>query len=694
MNNIRFITLLLTLISSTLFAQELPPAPGPAPEVKMSEPYRFELPNGLKVILVENHKLPTVAYQLYVNYNPIVEGDKAGMLQAMGDMLAKGTSSMDEEAFAKSIDMIGANFSTSPRGAYAQGLSKHRETLAKLMSSAVIEPAFPAPALDREVKQALSGLAVQANNPDAIAARVSGVLKYGMDHPYGEFDSEDTWKNIAIEDVKGLYNTYFKPNISYLVMVGDLSQTQAMEIAKNNFGSWQRGDVPAQSYSKPSAPEARYVALVDRASSAQSKVDVTYPIELKPGDKDIFAIKVLDQVLGGGALGRLFQNLREDHGFTYGCYSSIESDNLVGEISASASVRTSVTDSAVQEILNEFERLRQEPVTAKELSDAKNYLMGGFARSLERASTVANFTLNVDRYNLPKDYYQNYLKNLEAVTIEDVQRAARRIINPEKAIVMIVGKGSEIAEGLAKFGEVRYMSPNAEMQEAPKRELPKGVTAKNIIAKYVSALGGESKLEKIKDITMKYEATFMEQPAKLKVKYLLPNMSYNKFVVENEEGEELFSQSSKTDGKAAYESNSQSGRKNLEGTELQKAIMKANPFPFVNYAEAGYTVELVAMERVDGKDAFALRVVNPVEEVSTYYFDAASGFLVRMEREVEAPGGQKAIQSVSYGDYKAVEGVMFAHSRMQEVGPTTIPFVLKEIKINTGLKKKDFSVKE
>ena len=680
---------MLILAGSVLFAQEEPPAPGPAPEIQMAKSQRIELPNGLKVILVENHKLPRVAFQLYVNYDPVVEGEKAGMLSAMGSLLEQGTAKQDEEAFAKSVDMIGAFMFTSARGGYIQGLSKHKDKLASLLAEATLQPAFPEAAFEREVKQQLSGLAASNEDINAISGRVTNALVYGKDHPYGEFETEESWKNISLEDIRGFYDSHFKPNISYLVMVGDLNPAQAEKLAKDNFGGWQRGEVQELDYKVPAIPDSRYVAMVDRSNAAQSIVKVTYPVELKRGDKDIFAANVLNQILGGGATGRLFQNLREEHAFTYGAYSSLSSNERVGKFTAAAPVRTAATDSAVQEILNEMERIRQNPVSAEELDGAKNSLMGEFARSLEDPQTIASFALSIDRFGLEKDYYETWLKKMAAVTVEDVQRAARRFMHPDRAIVSVVGKGSEIADGLAAFGEVHYFDKYANKMEAPKRELPAGLSAKDVISKYIVVRGGKSKMESIKDMRMEYSASMMGQTVEM-VQKMVPakGMMSQRLEV----GDALFVQKTVTNGKEGYSSDPQNGKKMLDGPELRKTIRQANPFSFINYEEEGYSVELAALEQVEGKDAFVLKVTDPEGEVSNQYYDASSGLLIQIVKETENAMGQKGSSVTQLLDYKAIEGVQFPHTIKQQMGPQAITFKLEDAKVNIGLKKKDFPV--
>lgn len=690
MNHIRFYVLaVLLLIAAGVSAQEQPPAAGPAPEIQMAKPNSFELPNGLKVILVENHKLPTVAFQLYVDYDPALEGEKAGMLSAMGSLLQEGTEKQNKEAFAKSIDMIGAFFFTNPKGGYISGLSKHSDRLASLLAEAMLQPAFPEDAFELEVKQQLSGLATTNDNPDAISARLSDALVYGTDHPYGEFETENSWNNIGLDDIRSFYNETFKPNIAYLVMVGDIDREKAEKLAIYNFGGWQKGDVAPREYATPTMPEARQVALVDRGNAVQSVVKVTYPIMLKRGDKDYFAAKVLNQVLGGGGSGRLFINLREKNAFTYGAYSNMSQSEIIGKFTAYTSCRTSVTDSALNQIFAEMERIRQEPVPQKELSNAKNYLMGAFARSLEDPETLADFALNIDRFGLEKDHYETFLQKMAAVTSEDVQRAARRFIDPDRAIVTVVGKGSEIAEGLTQFGELNYYDNFANQKEAPKRELPAGLTAKDVISKYIVVRGGKGKMEAIKDLAMNYSASMMGQDVKLSQKRIpAKGMTSQKLEI----GDGLFVQKTVTDGKKGYSSDPQNGKKMLEGAELRSTIRKSNPFIFLDYEAAGYTTELESMEQVDGKDAFVIKLTDPEGEVERHFFDASSGFLVEVMTEAENPMGQKVSSMQQFLDYREVAGVQFPHTLKQQVGPQSIEFKLEKVRVNIGLKKKDFLV--
>ena len=266
---------------------------------------------------------------------------------------------------------------------------------------------------------------------------------YGKEHPYGEMDSEETVKSITLDMCKKYIDTYFRPNISYLAIVGDINKAKAKTLVEKYFGKWVKKDVPKNTFQNPKAPIVNKVALIDRASSVQSVISVCYPVELPIGSDDAMKTKVANLILGGSATGRLFMNLREAKAYTYGAYSNLTPDKLIGKFSASTKVRNTVTDSAITEIMNEMKKLEMKKVSETELQNAKNLLAGGFIRSLEQPATIANFAINIARYNLPKDYYKNFLKNLSAVTVDDVQAIAKKYIKPNNANIVIVGNAEK-----------------------------------------------------------------------------------------------------------------------------------------------------------------------------------------------------------------------------------------------------------
>jgi predicted Zn-dependent peptidase len=247
-------------------------------------------------------------------------------------------------------------------------------------------------------------------------------------------------QNITIDDCKNYYQTYFKPNIAYLVIVGDITIKEAKKTAKKYFGSWKQGDIPSHDFKQVADFSRSSYVVAHKEGANQSFVTVSYPVNLVPGSQDALKVAVMNQILGGRSFSaRLMQNLREDKAWTYGAYSSIKSDEYMGYFKAAANVRAAITDSAFVEIQKEMQQLIADRVDSAHIQLVKNSLAGSFGRSLEDPATPARFALNIDKYNLPHDYYETYMERLEAITIEDVQEMAKKYIRPENALYLAVG---------------------------------------------------------------------------------------------------------------------------------------------------------------------------------------------------------------------------------------------------------------
>ncbi|MEK6553468.1 MAG: pitrilysin family protein, partial [Bacteroidota bacterium] len=362
----RILILLLFLsIAAISFAQvdrtKFPQA-GPAPEVKIGNAESFVLPNGLKVYVVENHKLPKVTFSLRIDRDPIIEGKNAGYTSAAGELLRKGTKNRPKDKLEQEIDFLGAVLTTSSTSVFASGLSKYTDKIMNIMADVILNPDFKQEELDKITKETLSGLAYSKDDPDAISNRVKMTLVFGKEHPYGESETEESVKSVTLDMCKKYYETYFRPNISYLAIVGDINKAKAKSLVEKYLGKWKKKDVPKNAFANPKAPIVNKVALVDRSNSVQSVISISYPVDLAIGSEDAMKAKVANSILGGSATGRLFMNLRESKAYTYGAYSSLNPDKLVGSFSASAKVRNVVTDSAITEIFIEMKKIRNEKV--------------------------------------------------------------------------------------------------------------------------------------------------------------------------------------------------------------------------------------------------------------------------------------------------------------------------------------------
>jgi zinc protease len=462
-----YLFILLPLLSLAQIDRSKPPKPAPAPEIKIGKPATFTLMNGLKVFVVENNKLPRVTASLTIDLDGIIEGDKAGLTSMAGSLLRRGTAAMNKEKLDEEIDFLGATINTSSTSISAASLKNNFSKVVGLMSDIVLKPSLPIAELEKIRKQELSALQANKDDPGAISENVVNRLAYGSNHPYGDILTEKTINNVKLDDIKKYFSTYWKPNNAYLVFVGNITPAEANTLAEKNFGSWKKGIVPKADYKVPQPPAKTYIGVVDRPASVQSLITFITPVQLKPGSPEAIPSSVMNSILGGGSSGRLFNNLREKHGFTYGAYSRIKSDRLIGAFTATASVRNEKTDSAVGEFLQEFKRIRSEPLKDTEVINMKNYLSGSFARSLENPATIANFALNIARYHLPANYYQEYLKNLASVGSPVVHTVANKYILPEQMHIVIVGNAKQIIPGLEKYGEVKYFDIYGNQAAAP-----------------------------------------------------------------------------------------------------------------------------------------------------------------------------------------------------------------------------------
>lgn len=687
--------ILAATVTLTVSAQKLDrskrPAAAAAPEINLGKTEKFTLPNGLKVFVVENHKLPKVAYSLSLNIDPVLEKDMAGYVEIAGQLMERGTKNRSKEQLDKEVDFIGASLGTFSTGVYASSLKKHQEKLLDIMSDVLMNADFKQEELDKIKKQSISGITSEKDDPDAIAGNVRSALVYGSDHPYGEIPTEETVEAITLEKCKEYYATYFKPNVAYLAVVGDVTVEEVKPLVEKYFAKWEKGDVPINKYRTPTAPEKTKVAFVHKEGAVQSVINITHPINLKKNNPDAIKAKVMNSILGGGSTARLFMNLREGHGYTYGAYSSISSDRLVGNFNASAKVRNEVTDSAITQFMVELNRIIDEKVTEEELQGVKNYMTGTFAYTLQDPQTIAKFAINTDKYNLPEDYYANYLKNVAAVTLEDVQAMAKKYIKPENAIVLVVGDKGEVADKLAPFAasnEVDFYDTYGNDYVEPMMPAPEGMTAENVLDKFIEAKYGlpagkklDKSLKKIKDVTIKMNASIQGQTISV-TRY---SKAPNKFAMIMSMGPMVI-QKQTFDGTKGKVSGMQ-GAKDVEGDELEDLKKSSVMHGDVNYKASGNKYTLLGIEPIEGKDAYKIEVVDEKGDKTSEWYDVKTNLQVKSMsvRDLgEEAGGSMTVVSL-FSDYKVVSGVNYAHKIKQSFGPQTLDMEVTAIEVNTKL---------
>lgn len=671
-------------------------APGPAPArpINLGDYSSFVMDNGLQVIVVENHKLPRVSYQISLNNDPIKEGDQVGYVDFAGELISKGTTTRPKAKLDEEIDFIGGTLNSAPNGLFGSSLKKHSSKLLDLMSDVLLNPTFPEAEFDKIKKQAISSLASAKTDANAIATNVSARINYGKNHPYGEIQTEKSVNNITLENCKKYYETYFRPNNAYLVIVGDINEAEAKQQAMKYFSKWKQGNIPTQNYTSAPAPMKPSVAFANKDGAVQSVINITYPVDLKIGSDDELAAALMNNILGGGIFsGRLMQNLREKRAYTYGARSSLSSDRLVGNFNAFANVRNMVTDSSVEQFIYEMDRISKEPVTENDIQLAKNSMAGGFARSLESPQTIANFALNTFKYKLPKDYYNTYLSRLEKLTIADVQRAAKKFITPQNANILVVGNKDEVAKNLLRFdgdGKIDYYDAYGEVLNYDNVEIPANVTGLSIIEDYLDAIGGKAKLNDVKSMVTNASMQIMGKDAIITTKQKLPN----KFFASMALGE-MKMQEQKSDGVKA--SIVQMGRPakiaNPGEKEFDEIQERVTIFEQLAYLKPEYKLEVKGIEEVNGNKCYKVQVTEPKGKVTLQFFDMKTN-LLRKTSTVEGEGDKARTVSTEYNDYKAVNGVMMPHE-LVIVGQAPMPLTMKisSFEVNTPINEAEFEVK-
>ncbi len=671
--------LFLTL---TMQAQDrTQPKPGPSPVINIKKPQSFTLPNGLQVLIVENHKLPKVSFSLNIDNSPYAEGAKKGVANLTSSLIGNGSKKISKDAFNEEIDFLGAELSFYASGASGSSLSKYSGRILELMADGALNPNFTQEEFDKEKDKLLENLKTQEKSVAAVAGRVQNVLAFGKDHPSGEYLSEETIKNVTLADVENNYNTYFVPENAYLVIIGDVKFKETKKAVEKLFGSWVKASAPSVKYTDPVNVQYSQINFVDMPNAVQSEIALQNTVNLKMTDKDYFATIVANQILGGDFNSYLNMNLREAHGWTYGARSGIGGSKYVSTFRASTQVRNAVTDSAVVEFFKEIKKIRTEKVTDEMLANVKAGYVGKFVMQIEKPQTVAGYALRIKTQGLPEDFYENYIKNINAVTAEEVMAAANKYFLEDKIRVVIVGKGSDVIPGLEKlkipmFYFDKFGAPTS--KPVMKKAAPAGVTVKTVLDNYIKAVGGEKAVKGVKTIAMTGSTSIPQLPApltysskvdskgKMMVELAMGTMSMMKQVVNEKEG---------------Y--TTQRGQKmKLEGDALAKAKAVAVPFEELTFANNSALV-LTGIEPINGSDAFALKNGD-----ATLYYDVTSGLKIA-DSETQDQGGKKVTLITYYNDYRDVKGIKIPFNIIKNIG-IELDIKLSDVKINEGVSDADF----
>ena len=683
---------LAIIFANSLSAQldrSIVPESGPTPEIFFGKPQTFMLDNGLTVMVVENNKLPRASASLSFDNPLIFEGEIAGVSSILAEMIGNGTQSISKEDFIEEVDFMGASLNITGSGAFAGSLKRYFPRVLELMSQAVLEPLFTQEEFDNQKNLIKESLKTSEKDVSTAASRVQNFITYGSNHPNGEFVSQASLDKASFNDAVDFYNNFSSPNNAYLVILGDIEFEEIKSKVTELFSSWESKEVVANSFPEPKNPDETEVIFVDMPNGVQSVVTVINTIDFNKKEADYFPALVATRILGGGGAGRLFNNLREDKGWTYGSYSSIsESYKTKGLILAQAQVKNEVTDSAAVELLIELDKMRNKLVTNEELMSTKAKYTGNFVMSLENPATIAGFARNIITQDLPENYYNSFLENINNVTKQDVQNAAQKYFSPNKTRIFITGKGSEILEKIegiefnGKKLKVRYFDQYGSEILRPDYSVSTDVTAESVISNYIKSIGGAEKLNSISSIEVKATANLQGTVLEM---YSLKNNQNQSLMTMTAMGMTLVkSVFNKYQG--YNEVNGQ--RVPLTDEELEQAIINSALFSELNFDFE--TIELIGTSFVNDEKAYEIKITDN----KSVFYSAETGLKLK-EFESQEVDGNLITGEVFYKQYEEVDGILMPSEINQVSASIPVPggltFKTSLIKLNVKTSDSDFN---
>ena len=668
------------------------PTAGPAPTISIKDPVIYNLANGMTILVVENHKFPKVTAALTIDAGPIKEGDKAGVMSLMGQMLGEGTKTMTKAQFDEAVDLMGADVNLFSGGGSTSALTRYFDKAFGLMADAIRNPSFPKDALEKLKQQTVTGLKNTERSAPAIAARVSTALNYGKHTANGEFETEETVKSVALQDVMEAYKNYITPSRSYLTFVGDITPAAAKAIAEKYLGTWTGKKLTLPVIADAPNPDKTEIDFIDVPTAVQAEMSAGNLIRNPMNGSDYHALLLANQILGGGADSKLFMNLREKHGFTYGSYSSVGSGRFQSLFKASAAVRTDKADSAVAEMIHEILNMRDGKITAEDLKIAKAKYNGSFALGMEDPARSATYASNILINNLPKDFYRTFLQKLNSLTITDMQKVAKNYFNENNSRIVIVGNGAKILPNLARLGYPikkydRYAEPVIDMPKDVKTtETPKTtdkISAYSIVEDYLKAIGGKEELKKITSMSSVISLDMMGRSFEGVDKRQSPN----KQLTELKMGEMTVFKSV-FDGFNGYQQRGPQ-KKDLTVEEIKELQDDKGVIPQLNYASADFKLDYLGSGTVNGEPTYRLKVVMPSGKVSVQQYSSKTGLLLQEDNTSKASGAE-VTEVVNYADYRKAGNVMMPYEITRNAGEQVFTIKIKDIKFNQGVSDADF----
>jgi len=449
-----------------------PPPPLPARPIKLPTAYETILPNGLAVIVVEDSRLPLISYRLALRTGDAHDpAELPGLMDMLTGLLTEGTESRSSREIADEVARLGATLQAGANSDHttvaASSLTIFGDNVLELLADVALRPVFPKSEVELTKQNTKESLKQQRAQPSFLAGEMVARVMFG-EHPYHVTSpTPESVDATSREQLVEFHRSMFIPNNAVLFVVGDVQQTSVLQQVETLFGSWQPGNIAGDDFPAPPVRTSRAAYIVDRPGSAQANIVISNA-GITRTSKDYFPLLLMHTVLGANASSRLFMNLREDKGYTYGAYSSLDARRTAGTFRATAEVRTPVTGDSLKEFFYELNRIRNEPVSEKEIADAKSYLTGVFPLRLETQEGLVDQLLQIKMFGLPEDYLETYRSRIQAVTISEIQDVAKKYVKPDEAAIVIVGDGAQLLEQIRPYAdEIEFYNTAGKKKKEP-----------------------------------------------------------------------------------------------------------------------------------------------------------------------------------------------------------------------------------
>lgn len=677
----KILSLALAFFAISLQAQQtIPmPKPGPSPTINIGKSNEIKLKNGLTVLVVENHKLPRVSATLTIDNPPFALGAKKGAESLLSEMLGTGTKNITKEEFNERIEFLGARVNIWENGASASSLKKYFNEVFSFLADGALNPTFSQAEFDAVKARYIEGLKSDEKSVETAAARVRDILIYGKNHPFAEYDTQEKIEAITLADVEEYYNKYYKPNNAYLIVVGDITTKEVKKLVNKHFKNWKKGELTIPALPKVAEVTKTEVDIIDMPNAVQSVVGLGYPVQLTKNDPDYYAVQVASSILGGDFNSKLNMNLREANGWTYGARGGVSDSRYVGRFTTNATVRNDVTDGAVKETLKEVKSMTLEKIDAQQLEDVKAKFLGNFILTLERPETVANQALTTKTNQLSSTFYSDYIKNINAVTVDDVLRVSKKYFRPDQAKIIVTGKAEQIGDALEALGyPVTYYDKYGNKTEKPAASAKQtDVTVTQISDNYFKAIGGADKAKNVKSIVQKGKIETMGMSGDYELKTASPNKTAQVISIAGMKIKQGF------DGQKGFFNQ---GGGNMDLPEQLTAPLKETNALFAPLSAAYKNAKVEGIVKEDGKELYKV-VIASINRVD--YYEVATGLLYKTEQTMTMPQGEM-VSTSTYTAYKSFDGVQIPVEFTSEQMGQSAKVTISTVEINKNVSDADF----